>query len=479
MKYYCIKNLIKKSLFSSVLLFTFSSQFSYLNANQDQNKNQNKNHEEIYNLRNRANNLETEVEKLKIEVQKSRDVRRSRVSGVVATAGYFGLGAYYDGSSLIVLQPEVHRDLGVLNGVRAMVKHDVEEWGGDAVDNMIPHIAISGYVESQAEFQSMHDSSIKLNSAELDFAGWVSKWMTGYTNFGFDDRQTPLSNFEMFLGFITIGNLNYSDWFLTAGQLYVPFGYFATGMSKIGPLPKAIGRIKERTLKLGYYNEYLGHTFYLSGSAYRGKLQNSFSHKEIDQFATSLKLRKEWKYKHSPMIYDLTFSFTNNLAEADNLWVNLKNQNNFKLRRYAPGVEAAGKFTIAKTSFRVEYVNTIKNYSKFDLTQNGHAVKPRAYAYEINYDTTFRNRPISFNAIYTSGNDIAVAIPIKKQYGVSATWHVYDYTLLSAEFANRKFYSKNTVVAGNAFDPSAKAILMKSFTGKNDKIASVTIDVHF
>jgi len=472
-------NIIKKSLFSSVLIFFFSSQTLFLSANPDQNKKV----EEINRLHDKARNLEVEVEKLKVEVQKSRDVRRSRLPGVsggkVSTGGYFGLGAYFDGSSLIVLQPKIHRDLGVLKGVQAMIKLDVAEWGDEANNNTIPHIAISGYVESQAQFQDMNNSAIKLNNAELDFAGWVSKWMIGYTNFGFDDSQTPFSNFEMFLGFITIGNLNYSDWFLTAGQLYAPFGYFLTEMSNIVPITRSIGRMKERTVKLGYYDKYLGHTLYLSGSVYRGKLQNSFSHKEIDQFATSLKIKKEWKHKHSRRGYDLTFSFTNNLAEADRLWDKLKNQNNFKLRRYAPGIEAAGNFTVGKTSFKIEYVNTLRNYAKFDLTQNGHAVKPRAYAYEINYDTTFRNKPITWAALYTSGNDIAVAIPYKKQYGVSTTWQIYDYTLLSAEIANRKFYGKNTVIGGNALDPDAKSTLMKSFTGKNDKIVSFTIDVYF
>ncbi len=480
MKYGSILKKLFKSFLGTFLIFFCSNHFFYLNASSDSNSNYNyNNQDEINSLNGKADRLEAEVEKLKIDVQKSRDVRRSRISGVVATAGYFGLGAYYDGSSLIVLQPEVHRDLGVLKGVQSMVRHDIAEFGSDAVDHMVPHIAVSGYVESQAEFQDMNNSSIRLNAAELDFAGWVSKWMTGYTNFGFDDRQTPLSNFEMFLGFITVGNLDYSNWFMTAGQLYVPFGYFGTGMSKTGPIPKAIGRIKERAAKLAYYNEALGHTFYVSGATYRGKLQNDVSHMQIDQYATSLKLRRDWKYKNIPMQYDLTFSYTNNLAEADSLWVNLKYANNFKLHHFVPGSEAAGKFTIGKVSFRIEYVNSLKKYSTLDLMQNGRSVKPRAYAYELNYDTTLSNRLFSLNAIYTSGSDTAVAIPVKSQYGVSATWHLYSYTLLSAEIANRKFYGKNTTISGGALDPAAQAALMSRFFGTNDKIVSATIDVYF
>ena len=71
MKYGSILKKLFKSFLGTFLIFFCSNHFFYLNASSDSNSNYNyNNQDEINSLNGKADRLEAEVEKLKIDVQK-------------------------------------------------------------------------------------------------------------------------------------------------------------------------------------------------------------------------------------------------------------------------------------------------------------------------------------------------------------------------------------------------------------------------
>jgi len=147
------------------------------------------------------------------------DVDLTRRLGAVGTGPYFGIGSTYDGTDLVVLQPLIHKDLGLLKQNQRIAKFTGERSGPKS-----PYVQLSGVVSAQTTIENMAKSSIDLTNSNLDIAAWVNTWITAYTNFGVKTEELNDKSFRMILGFITVGNLDYLPLYMSIGQMFVPFG---------------------------------------------------------------------------------------------------------------------------------------------------------------------------------------------------------------------------------------------------------------
>ncbi len=405
----------------------------------------------------------------------SDDVELTRRLDAVGTGPYFGIGSEYDGSDLVVLQPNIHKDLGILKQQQRTAR-----FTGETCGPKNPYVQLSGFLEAQATLETESRNHINLTASNLDLSAWVNKYFSAYTNFGVDTDDTSEQNFRMILGFITIGNLNVSPFYASAGQMFVPFGSFSTGTSSIGAIPRSMGRIVEQAISAGYYSERNG--LHITGAVYDGKTQNS-NHRNVDQFAGTISHNINFNIQSIPSSLKTGVSYTNNIADAAVLRSIFKR--NASLRHYVPGIDVFAKFNFGPIVLREEYVTALEKFNKTDITQNGHSVKPGSFLSEIEYDTYIYGKGTAFVLHYSRIFQGALASPIKHQYGFNTTVNVLKDTMVSLEYAIRSSYSNHnllptpTATTFTNLNPFVVSSLNSSFSGRNKSVLVLTLDLFF
>lgn len=124
-------------------------------------------------------------------------------------------------------------------------------------------------------------SDINLAGANLNVNAEILDALTGNLRISYNpnsiERVTPRSvltrvaNSAIFLntGFITLGNLNYFPFYMTVGQLFLPFGDYSSSLL-VAPLTARLGRMRERPILIGFQQPGTFDGFNASVFAFRG-----------------------------------------------------------------------------------------------------------------------------------------------------------------------------------------------------------------
>ena len=110
------------------------------------------------------------------------------------------------------------------------------------------NIEVGALIEVEAgytsPFEGDSESDVVLATFELGISSQVTDWVEAGGTLLYEEDETDL---EVDTGYITLANADVSPLFLTAGQIYVPFGAFETHMVS-DPLTLEIGETRESTL---------------------------------------------------------------------------------------------------------------------------------------------------------------------------------------------------------------------------------------
>lgn len=180
----------------------------------------------------------------------------------IVASPYLGDRPAFDGSDYIVNISSINRDIRLMQQRRRL--YDAYR----SIGYPIPHrpiIALSGKSEPVASTNRPYlgetTGDINLGSSELDVAAALNSYVEAFIGVAFDQsppaaggQRVANSSFDLNLGFVNIGNLDVSPFYFTAGQLYVPFGRYASAMVS-SPLPQLIARTKARPFILGYKSQ--------------------------------------------------------------------------------------------------------------------------------------------------------------------------------------------------------------------------------
>ena len=177
----------------------------------------------------------------------------------IVASPFLGSRPSFDGSDYIVNIPSINRDVRLMQQRRRM--YDAYRQLGYPIPDR-PIIALSGAVEPAASIGRTYTrnttSDWTLGSSEIDVAAALNEMVEGYIALAYDSSppastRQRVANSSVFLnmGFVNIGNLDKSPLYLTAGQLFVPFGRFASGMLD-ATLPTMLARTRSRPIILGY-----------------------------------------------------------------------------------------------------------------------------------------------------------------------------------------------------------------------------------
>lgn len=405
-----------------------------------------------------------ETETDKAEVQKEIFISHL-IGSPVLTSPLLSLQSSDNASDLLVNYSTINEDLTLLQD-----KQKLEQAIG--AENMPsysrPLLILSGKIESQLTYQMPYGSnsssknSLALSGIELDAYAMVGKWASGLISISFNNSPldpllvgsgNPANNGVLFVerGFFTVGNLQISPIYLTAGQTYLPFGRYSTYMLS-NPSTKVLGRADVPAIILGFYQDGIFAQAYI----FDGATDIGTSNSGVDGAGLNV------GYKFDNTKYNGTFGMgiMGNLADTQGAqstggsgFVGFsENATTENLQHQVPGFDVNGSFGMGPFNLAVEYITATRSYSATDLTFNGEGATPKAFHAELDYIFDIATKPSSFALSYDqTWQALALALP-KNSYTATFNTSIWKNTIQTLEFRHDVNYP-STDTAGGICDP--------------------------
>ena len=402
----------------------------------------------------------------------------------VSTSPYIGDTTAWDASDILNQAGKINEDLLLLQTRQQMV----EDMKRDDLQLTRPIIEISGGVEGQMEETDGYDhsqGSIDLSTAELDFHAFASDWASGFMAFNFDDSpdvtgsRVPNSRVFLSRGFVNIGNLDESPFYGSIGQMYLPFGRYASDMLTT-PITQSLFRILDRTALIGLYHG----GFNLSAYAYQGNMTTNGDSVFKQGGANAV-------YKHAfqkDTLLSVGTGVTSNIADSQGLQnTGLSSDTQFSgfdtstgsnaLQHRIPGGDVHGEFNFGPWAFRSEYLSAIERASTADLTFNDQGALPSAMHVELERQFPLRNLTMHALVAYDhSWQALAANLPYQSIMANIRT-SFWKNTVEGFEYRHDIDYSSTDQGTGSQEDIPTNQPIFGS--GKSRNIYLIQVGVYF
>lgn len=395
------------------------------------------------------------------------------MGATVTTSPFLGLRSAFDASDVIVNLPTMNEDLRFLKE-HVELQKQLRCRGLKLPDR--PIIELSGKIEGVIYAQEDYNdgtttSDINLGGVRLDVLAEISPGVHGYIAFNMDNSTldilnntnldiqlaggiSRIFNSRVFVSraFLTIGDLCYSPFYFTIGQMFVPFGRYASNMVT-APLPLLMFRTNERAALVGYFNRGL----YASVYAYRGDTE--LGAPGIDEWGANF----GYEYKWCDNSVNLGVGYISNVGDATGMQVTgatrgffgfARNTGTETLNHRVPGFDAHAELSFGHLSLIGEVITTTRAFAFEDLNYNGHGAKLSAMNAEAAYSFKIVDRPASVAVGYTKGWQ-ALALNVPEESFISAfNISIWKNTIESIEFRHDNNYSASDFGGGLGAIPS-------------------------
>jgi hypothetical protein len=380
------------------------------------------------------------------------------ISGTpVVTAPYLGSRPAFDGSDYIVNISSINRDVRLMQQRRKLYQayHVMGYPGPDT-----PVIALSGKAEPTATINDAYAQDVSadwdLSSAELAAAASLNKKVEAFVTLDYDpspvaftNQRVANSNVGMGLGFINIGDLDESPLYLTAGQIYVPFGRFSSTMIS-APLTTILSRTKAMPVILGYQSQgsegpfaaiyaFQGDTtlhsaaggFNLGYTYNMGRFNGEFGASLMSSMNNSNGMQSNGA---NPGFFGGFSSFTNGSEAVKSI----------------PAISLHGILRFDRYNFTAEWIGTSQAFRTQDLSFNGHGAKPQALQLEAGATFMAFSKPASVAVGYQwSQQALALRLPRNRLSGIFNI-SIWKDTVESIEFRHDMDYRSGQFANGAA-----------------------------
>ncbi len=378
----------------------------------------------------------------------------------VTTSPYIGIRSAFNASDLIVNVSSMNEDLRFLQE-QLRLANLLKNQRLPYIDH--PVIELSGDVVGQAYWaQSYHGSSrhdINLTNTRFDVFAHASEWAMGYISFNYDNAGVDellqgsgfrLGNSRIFLerAFLTIGNLQYSPVYFSLGQMYVPFGRYATSAVTTA-LTTAVGQTNTRAALLGVNYE----GFY--GSVYGFRGDSDVHSTGINQWGVNA----GYKYSCNDITAEGGAGYIANIADATGVQrTGFFDRDEFtgfgvsrqteKLKHRVPAYDLHTELGYQSLGFAAEYIASTRHFANGDMNYNGHGAQPTALHVEANYRFELGAFPAAIAAAYDRSHDaLALNLP-KDSYIGTFNVSLWKNTIESFEYRYDENYHGNDTSAG-------------------------------
>jgi hypothetical protein len=288
------------------------------------------------------------------------------------------------------------------------------------------------------------------------------------------------SNSRLYLqrGFLTLGNLNTLPFYLTVGQMYVPFGAYTSYMITT-PLTTSLARIQTRAAVLGYvFKHFFAQVFGFRGDSYTGN-----NPMILDTYGANVGLNGQI----GSSTYKLAISYISNIANSQGmqntgLGGNASNGNAFsgfstngseQLQRRVPAADANGRLSVGRLTFIGEYIYSIRRFNMADLSFNTQGAKPKVMHAEIDYTQPIYTKKLTIGIAYgQTWEALALNLP-KQSYSIFASTSLIKNTIEGIEFRHDVNYANTDIASGNNSTASVFA------TGRTRNLITAQVGVYF
>jgi hypothetical protein len=403
----------------------------------------------------------------------------------VVTAPYTSVPPHNNGSSFIVNAPTINEDAKLLARRMDEMQYYQKRYGHQLSR---PRLVLSGDLTGIAQYtktyRQKYNSDIDLTGADLDAYVEVAPWVSGLMEFSYTNDAAPestrrISDSNVYLnqGFLTIGNFMKSPIYGSIGQLYVPFGRYASMMIS-DPLTKFVGKTKARALSIGY-EKAATNAPYAEGFIFRTAAATS-SQTKINDGGVDF----GYRYSHKKFRGDIGFSYLYDIAASEGMqdngrssgFMGFSNMTSDRLRHAVGGADLYGLLGYKAFTAMFEYTTALRRFSKQNLTYNGHGAKPAAYTIEGDYAFRLFKMPATFGLAYQGSHDaLGLNIPTKR-YLAALQLLVRKYTLFTLEFRHDTNYGKSATATGQG---SANIAYTSNELGKGSNVVTAQIATYF
>ena len=386
----------------------------------------------------------------------------------VVSSPYLGSRPAFDGSDYIVNISSINRDIRLMQQRRRLYR--AYEGIGYPIPQM-PIIAISGKVEPDAvvgdpfSVNTGRSGDLTLGSGELDVAAILNKNVEAYISFAYDSSPPDIggqrlsnSSVDLNMGFVNIGDLDRTPFYFTGGQLYVPFGRFATAMVS-APLTMIMARTKSRPFIFGYKSQQDSGPF---AAVYGFKSDTNLG--STGTGGVNLGYIIDTGYSTG----EIGASLISSIDDAGGMQFTGSKfattfggfsspTNGSELVHKVPAAGVHGHLSIDRYNFTAEWVSTTGAFRKQDLSFNGRGARPQAGQLEAAITFKTYDKPASVAIGYQwSKETLALNLPKQRLSGVFNI-SIWKDTVESLEYRHDINFNKFQYANGAAPSGSVNA----------------------
>lgn len=403
----------------------------------------------------------------------------------VVTSPYLGSRPAFDGSDYIVNISSINRDIRLMQQRRNLYRAYEKE--GYSAPNM-PILMLSGKAEPMGYLGindvNQYSGDWTFSSSELDLAAFLNDKVEGYMSIAYNQNPPPNggnrvanSAFGLNMGFINIGDLDETPFYMTAGQLFAPFGRYSTGMVS-APLTMIFSRTRTRPFILGYKSQEDSGIF---AAAYAFHSDASTSSHAAGGFNLGYVLNMhdftgEIGASIISSVNDASgMQFTGATGGVFGGFGSYTNGSEDVSRTPAAGAHVTMSFD--RYNLTAEWISNIDRFREQDLSYNGHGVYGNAGQVEAGVTFMLFNRPSGLSLGYQWTNQL-LALSIPQQRAI-ATYNIsiWKDTVESLEYRHDIDYANNNYANGAAPAGSVNEAILG--TGQGSDMISAQIGVYF
>ncbi|MFH1215142.1 MAG: LbtU family siderophore porin [Pseudomonadota bacterium] len=327
------------------------------------------------------------------------------------------------------------------NGVSERVEN-LENDSGQAMTILADRVELSGLVEVAAgageDFSEENWSDITLSTVEIGFDASISEWASTHLLLLYEEGEED-NHVTIDEGVITIGNLEEFPAYLSAGKMYVLFGFFQTSMIS-DPLTLEIGETGDTALLIGF--EARG--FYGSLYGFNGDVSKIGDDDEIDGYGAGF----GYGLEKDAMALDIGMGWINNMADTDGIGDFLDEEMGLQaVHNYVDGLSFHAGLNRGPFSLIGEYVTALDDFNEIGFQGSG--ARPAAWNIEGAYAAELFSRETIFALGYQSSEEAVVLGLPEERYIAAVTVAIFSNTSLSLEYLHDEDYEEKDGGTGN------------------------------
>ncbi len=322
--------------------------------------------------------------------------------------------------------------------------------GADAWYN---NIEVDGLIEVEAShyspYQGDDESDIVLATFELGIASQITDWVEVGGSLLYEQHDTPL---EVDVAFATIGNREKSPLFLTAGQVYLPFGAYESNMVS-DPLTLEIGETRETTFQAGFVKYGFNGSLYVFNGTNKKDGKN-----QIGSWGANLGYAAET----DAATWAVGIGYISDLGDSDTLQgVIGDNLGSNDISRRVAGWTVHAGAELGVFNLIGEYLFATDSFESAAVPWGLNGAKPSAWNLEAGYSFDLLGKGTTLAVGYQGSREaLALELP-RERWMIALSMDIMDNTSLSFEWAHDKDYSTtdggtgksaNTATAQLAFE---------------------------